>query len=158
MQCKERLEAYLRQNKVAFESRRHPEAFTAQEVAANEHIPGKLLAKVVMVYLEGRMAMLVLPAPYRVDLAKVSEELGGQEVRLAREDEFAGLFEDCEVGAMPPFGNLYNLPIYVDRLLIEDETIVFQAGTHRDVIFMKYADYERLVKPTVLDLAALAVA
>lgn len=153
MNSKDKLEAYLRDSKVPFQVQHHPVAYTAQEIAASEHVPGKMLAKVVMVLADGKMVMLALPAPYRVDLAKASAILGAKEVRLAHEEEFAAAFPDCEVGAMPPFGNLYDLPVYVDKALAEDETIVFQAGTHTDTISMKYADFERLVRPTVAEFA-----
>ena len=153
MDCKERLEAHLREGKVPFQVQHHAIAFTAQEIAASEHVPGKMLAKVVMVLADGKMAMLALPAPYRVDLEKAAAVLGAKEVRLAREEEFAAAFPDCEVGAMPPFGNLYDVPVYVDEALAEDETIVCQAGTHTDTISLKYADYERLARPTVAAFA-----
>ena len=153
MDCKERLEAFLRQNKIPFQVVHHPLAYTAQEVAAAEHVPGRMLAKVVMALADGKMVMLALPAPSRVDLAKAASTLGTKEVRLAHEEEFAAAFPDCEVGAMPPFGNLYDLPVFVDKALTEDEDIVFNAGTHTDTISMKYADYERLVKPAVGDFA-----
>ena len=153
MQGKERLETYLRESKVPFQTQHHPQAFTAQEIAASEHVPGKMLAKVVMVMSDGRLVMLALPAPDHVDLAKANATLGAKETRLAEEGEFANAFPDCEVGAMPPFGNLYDLPIYVDKSLAEDETIVFNAGTHTDTLSLKYADFERLVKPTIADLA-----
>ena len=156
MQCKDRLEAYLRENQVPFQMQHHARVFTAQEVAASEHIPGKMLAKVVMALADGRLLMVVLPAPDRVDLAKLGMLLNTRDVRLAQESEFAAAFPDCEVGAMPPFGNLYNLPVYVDTTLAEDETIVFQAGTHTDTMSMRYADFERLVQPTVADLAQRA--
>ena len=153
MDCKERLEAFLRQNKIPFQVVHHPLAYTAQEVAAAEHVPGRMLAKVVMALADGKMVMLALPAPSRVDLTKAASMLGAKEVRLAHEEEFAAAFPDCEVGAMPPFGNLYDLPVFVDKALTEDEDIVFNAGTHTDTISMKYADYERLVKPAVGDFA-----
>lgn len=153
MTCKERLEANLRDNKVPFQVQHHPLAYTAQEIAASEHIPGKMLAKVVMVFADGKMVMLALPALYRVDLEKTSAALGAKEVRLAQEGEFASTFPDCEVGAIPPFGNLYDLPVYVDETLAEDETIVCQAGTHTDTLSLKYADYKRLVKPNVANFA-----
>ncbi len=153
MNCKDRLEAYLRENKVPFQVQHHPVAYTAQEIAASEHVPGKMLAKVVVVFADGKMVMLALPAPYRVDLAKAAGVLGAKAVRLAHEEEFAAAFPDCEVGAMPPFGNLYGLPVYVDKALAEDETIVFQAGTHTDTVSLKYADFQRLVKPSVAEFA-----
>ena len=151
MNCKERLESYLRENKVPFQVVHHPLAYTAQEVAAAEHVPGKMLAKVVIAFVNGKMVMLSLPAPWRVNLDKAAAALGVKEIRLAHEEEFAAAFPDCEVGAMPPFGNLYDVPVYVDKALTEDDTIVFNAGTHTDTISMKYADFERLVKPIVAE-------
>jgi Ala-tRNA(Pro) deacylase len=151
--CKDRLEAYLRDNQVAFETQHHRTAFTAQQVAESEHIPGRLLAKVVMAVADGELIMLVLPATNRIDLAQVATILDAREVRLASEAEFASIFSDCEIGAMPPFGNLYGVPVYVDKILAEDETIYCQAGTHTDTISLKYADFARLVEPTVTDFA-----
>lgn len=153
MECKERLEGYLRENGVPFEVQHHPRVVTAQEVAATEHVPGKMLAKTVMVLADSEMVMLALPASYQVDLEKVGEVLGASEVRLAEEEEFEDTFPDCEVGAMPPFGNLYDLPVYAEEVLTEDETIYFRAGTHTDTMSVKYADFERLVDPTVAEFA-----
>lgn len=153
MSCKDKLETYLRENQVAYQIQHHPRAFTAQDVAASEHIPGRMLAKVVMVFADGRITMLVLPAPERVHLPEVARVLGAPEVRLAEEAEFAGLFPDSEVGAMPPFGNLYNVPVYVDKTLTEDDTIYFQAGTHTDTMSLKYEDFARLVKPQVVSFS-----
>jgi Ala-tRNA(Pro) deacylase len=148
--CKDRLEAYLRENQVPYNIHHHPTAYTARDVAAQEHILGWLLAKVVIVIADGRMSMLVLPAPEHVHLPEVARVRGAREVRLADEREFATAFPDCEVGAMPPFGNLYNMPVFVDTTLAAEETIFFQAGTHTDTMSMKYADFARLVKPTVI--------
>src|ERR671918_2053880 len=145
MRHKERLETYLRENRVEFQVQPHPPAYTAQEVAATEHVPGRMFAKVVMAMVNGNLTMLVLQAPDAVDLQKVANALGANEVRLAAEDEFAPRFPDCEVGAMPPFGTLYNLPMYVDPALAANETIVVQAGTHTDTISVHYADFARLV-------------
>ena len=153
MACKERLESYLREERVPFEVRHHPRAVTAQEVAASEHVPGKMLAKTVMVLADGEMVMLALPAAYQVDVEKAGSALGAREIRLAQEEEFEGSFPDCEVGAMPPFGNLYDVPVYVEETLAEDETIVFRAGTHVDTMSVTYADFDRLVKPTVTKFA-----
>lgn len=152
-QCKERLEAYLRENGVAYQTHHHPLAYTAQEIAAAEHMPGKMLAKVVIVKVDDGTAMLVLPASYKIDLDKARSVLGARDVRLAREEEFVGLFSDCEVGAMPAFGNLYGVPVYVDRALAEDESIGMQAGSHTDTISLRYADFERLVRPAVAEFA-----
>ena len=153
MECRERLEDYLRENGVPFEVQYHLRAITAQEVAATEHVPGQMLAKVVMVLADGEMVMLTLPAPYQVDLEKAGKVLGAEEARLAEEEEFEGAFPDCEVGAMPPFGNLYDLPVYVEEALAEDETIFFRAGTHTDTMSVRYADFEQLVEPTVAEFA-----
>ena len=152
MKCRERLEGYLRENGVTFQVQHHAVAYTAQEVAASEHVPGKMLAKVVMVLADGELVMMALPAPYMVDVDRAAQILG-KETRLAEEDEFARTFPDCEVGAMPPFGNLYDVPLYVDESLAEDETIVFQAGTHTDTISVSYADFERLAEPTIAGFA-----
>ncbi|MEW6637919.1 MAG: YbaK/EbsC family protein [Actinomycetota bacterium] len=156
MECRERLEGYLRENGVPFEVQRHPRAVTAQEVAASEHVPGRMLVKTVMVVADGEMVMLALPAPYQVDLERVAAALGASEARLAEEEEFEDTFPDCEVGAMPPFGNLYGVPVYVEESLTEDEIIVFRAGTHTETMSVGYADFERLVEPAVAAFAATA--
>jgi Ala-tRNA(Pro) deacylase len=148
MSCKDKLEAYLRENGVPFEIHHHPPAYTAQRVAEAEHISGKMMVKVVMAFADGKMVMLAVPAPKHVSLTKAAEAIGAKEVRLAHEYEFAAAFPDCDVGAMPPFVNLYGIPVYADVELAQDESIVFNAGTHEDTIQMKYADFERLVKPT----------
>ena len=154
MTCRERLEAYLREQQVPYAVRHHRPAYTAQDVAATEHILGKLMAKVVIVFADDALVMLVLPASHRIDLTHVGAAIGARSVFFAGEGELAATFPDCEVGAMPPFGNLYKLPVYVDRTLAEDAMIVFQAGTHTDTISMAYADYARLVKPTVVEFAS----
>lgn len=152
MSCKEKLEQYLHEQHISFQEHLHHTAYTAQDVAAREHLPGKLAAKVVVAFADGQPVMLVLPASYRVDLTRVGLALGAQAVRLADEVELAGLFPDCEVGAMPPFGNLYHLPVYVDQRLAEDEHIVFPAGTHTETMRLAYADFARLVRPIVAAL------
>jgi Ala-tRNA(Pro) deacylase len=149
MECRDRLENYLRENRVPFEEQHHPRAVSAQEVAATEHVPGRMLAKTVMVLGDGEMAMLALPATYQVDLEKAAAALGVDEVRLAQEEEFKDTFLDCEVGAMPPFGNLYGVPVYVEKTLAEDETIVFRSGSHTETMSVGYSDFEQLVEPTV---------
>lgn len=153
MECRDRLENYLRENQVPFEEHHHPRAVSAQEVAASEHVPGRMLAKTVMVLADGEMVMLALPAPYQVDLEKAAAALGVDEVRLAEEEEFEDSFPDCEVGAMPPFGNLYGVPVYVEKTLAEDETMVFRSGTHTETMSVSYSDFERLVEPTVAQFA-----
>lgn len=153
MTCRERLEAYLRAHQVPFQVQHHPVAYTAQQVAASEHIPGRMVAKVVMVVADDRLVLLTLPAPARVDLERVAAMLGARAVRLAHEEEFAAAFSDCEVGAMPPFGNLYDLPVYADPSLAENQTIVFAAGTHTDTMSLAYSDFARLVRPVVAPFA-----
>ena len=153
MNCRERLESYLRQQQVSFQVQEHRTAMTAREVAATEHIPGKLVAKTVVTWADGQLILLVLPASYQVDLTRVKQALGAQATRLAHEAEFVDAFPDCEVGAMPPFGNLYDLPVYVDKSLTEDEVVVFPAGTHTETMSLHYADYARLVGPTIVEFA-----
>lgn len=153
MTCRERLEQLLRERRVAYEVVRHPEVFTAQEIAAVEHISGYEVAKVVIAAIDEKLVMLVLPAPHRVDLERLKHALGAHAVRLAQEKEFANVFPDCEPGAMPPFGNLYGIAVYVDRSLTADPRIVFTAGDHRESMTMSYADYARLVLPRVEDFS-----
>jgi len=154
MDCKSRLEQLLRENGIPYQMHHHPPAFTAQAVAESEHVSGKMVAKVVMVFRDGVMTMLALPANLRVNFTRAAEALGAKEVRLAHEDEFKAAFPDCDVGAMPPFGNLYGVDTFVDKSLAAPGEIVFNAGTHEDTIHLKYADFERLVHPTVADFAA----
>jgi Ala-tRNA(Pro) deacylase len=149
MSCKDRLEEYLRDNGVPFQVQHHARVFTAQEVAAAEHVPGKQLVKVVMTVADGKAVMLALPASYRVDRTKAAAVLGVTDVRLAAEQEFAATFPDCAIGAMPPFGNLYGVDVYVDQSLADDETTVVRAGTHTDTLSLRYAAFARLVQPSV---------
>lgn len=153
MRGKERLEKYLSMNGVEFEGETHRRAFTAQQVAALEHVPGRQFAKVVMLVVDGHPVMAVLPATRSVYFEGVAESLGAHEVRLACESEFAPLFPDCEVGAMPPFGNLYHVPVYVDEPLESVGDIVIQAGTHRDTLRLQYHDFSRLTQPVVTRLS-----
>lgn len=153
MKCRERMEQYLRENGVGFEVKTHSQAFTMQEVAAALHVPGRQVAKVVMVTADGNLVMLVLAAPDRLDFAKVRGMLAARRVSLAEEQEFAGVFPDCETGAMPPFGNQYELATYVDQALAQEGDIVFRIGTHRETLKVAYADYARLAKPMVADFA-----
>jgi Ala-tRNA(Pro) deacylase len=149
----QKLEEYLDKNKVRYVRVRHSPAYTAQEIAASAHIPGKDLAKTVMVRLDGKMHMVVLPAPYRVDFGRLKEATGAKKAELASEDEFKDLCPGCELGAMPPFGNLFDLPVVVAEKLAEDEEIAFNAGTHTELVRMAYKDFEKLVKPQVAGFA-----
>jgi Ala-tRNA(Pro) deacylase len=152
MNCFERLQAYLNNFQVDYCVQHHAPAFTAQGVAATEHLSGMCMTKVVMVIADGAPTMLVLPAACRVDEERAAEALGAEHVRLATEDEFASRFPDSAIGAMPPFGNLYGVPVYVDSKLAEEDTITFQAGSHTRTISLQYADYEWLAEPKVVDL------
>ncbi len=149
MRCKERLAQYLTENGVPFKAMSHPTAYTAQEVAAAQGVSGKQLAKVVIVKADDKPVMLVLQASAMVDLRKAAQMLGAKALTLAREGDFAELFPDCEVGSMPPFGNLYHVPVYVDQGLAAQDEIVFAVGTHTDTFKMKYADFARLASPVV---------
>jgi Ala-tRNA(Pro) deacylase len=143
---------FLNQGKVRYEIIHHPEAFTAQELAAIEHVKGRSHAKVVMVRADDELLMTVLPADHRLDLEKLSR-LTGRQTALATEAEFKALFPDCAVGTMPPFGQLYGVATYLDASLTDADKIVFEAGTHSDAIKMRYIDYEQLVKPTTAEFA-----
>lgn len=145
-----KLKEFLDSNHIEYITIRHSLAFNAQRIAATTHIPGKELAKTVMVKLDGRMAMAVLPASYRIKLGMLKEATGAHKVELANEMEFRHMFPECEIGAMPPFGNLYDMEVYVAESLSEDEEIAFNSGTHVELIRMAYNDFERLVQPVVL--------
>jgi len=131
----------------------HAPAYTAQEIAASAHISGKELAKTVIVKIDGRMAMAVLPASSVIDFDRLKAAAGATRVELAREDEFRDTFPECELGAMPPFGNLYDMPVFVDQSLSRDVEIAFNAGSHKELFRMAYKDFESLVKPKVADFS-----
>lgn len=146
-----RLQEYLDANHVRYEVLGHQEAYTAPEVAHALHVSGKMLAKVVIVKADERFVMAALPSNWQVDFPHLKEVLKARHVRLATEDEFKGVFPDCEIGTMPPFGNLYGVEVYVDQTLTEDEEIVFEAGTHFGAVKLRYADFADLVHPTVAE-------
>ena len=152
MKMPKRLIDCLDENKASYEILRHPEAVTAQRIAQAEHVKGRRHAKVVMVKSGVEHLMIVLPAEHLIDLEKLAK-IVGKDVSLEKEGEFESLFPDCAVGAMPPFGNLYGVPTYVDKNLAEEDYIVFEAGTHTEAIKVSYRDYEKIVKPRVEDLA-----
>ena len=134
----------------------HSPAFTAMEIAASAHIPGKELAKTVVVEIDGRIAMAVLPASQKVDLELLRDAVGAELVALAKESTFRDRFPECDLGAMPPFGNLYDMDVYVADSLAEDEEIAFNAGSHTQLVRMAYRDFERLVQPQTLHFAVNA--
>jgi Ala-tRNA(Pro) deacylase len=152
MQIPEKLITYLKDKKIAYEILRHPEAFTAQTIAAAEHVKGRHHAKVVMVKCGVEHVMTVLPADSRIDLEKL-ENLLGKSAALESEAEFKDLFPDCSPGTMPAIGSLYGLTTYVDRSLTGQDYIVFEAGTHSDAIRLQYSDYERAAGPVIGDFA-----
>ncbi len=149
----QKVKEFLSDHGVKFVTIKHSAAYTAQEIAASAHIPGKELAKTIMVKLDGTMAMAVLPASFHVDFEQLKDVAGVGRVELASEAEFRDLFPESELGAMPPFGNLYGMDVYVAAPLTEDEEIAFNAGSHTELIRLAYADFERLVKPAVGDFA-----
>lgn len=148
----ERLTSYLEANHVRFETLHHASAVTAQEAAAAAHVRGKEFAKTVMVNLDNELAMMVLPAHMKVNTHQLQAATGAHDVRIASEDEFRDAFPGCELGAMPPFGNLYEMPVFVADVLAEDEKITFNAGSHTEAIRIAYHDFERLVKPVPVQL------
>lgn len=146
-----RLKEFLENNHIRYEVLGHQEAYTAPEIAHTLHVSGKMLAKVVMVKADDRFVMTVLPSNWRINFDRLKDALGAAHVRLATEDEFKGLFPDCEIGTMPPFGNLYGLGVYVDQSLTDDEEIIFQAGTHLGAIKLRYQDFANLVHPNIAE-------
>ena len=152
-----RLKEFLDSNNIQYVTISHSPAYTAQAIAASAHVSGKELAKTVMVKVDGKMAMAVLPASYQVDFALMKEAVGAKKLELATEAEFKDLFSECEVGAMPPFGNLYDMQVFAAAKLAEDDEIAFNAGLHTELIKLAYKDFERLVKPTVVKFSAAMV-
>ena len=146
-----KLKAFLDSRGIRYVSINHSRSFTAAEVAASVHVNGRDFAKTVIVKLDHALAMIVLPANRRIVLHDLREWLANPQVRLATEDELRDAFPDCEVGAMPPFGNLYGMPVYVAASLVDEPEIAFNAGTHSEVIKLAYADFEQLVQPLVID-------
>ncbi len=146
----QKIKEFLDQNKIKYVTIKHSLAFTAQEIAASAHIKGKELAKTVLVKIDGKMVMAVLPASYKVDFDLLKKYVGCTSCRLANETEFKDKFPECEVGAMPPFGNLFNMEVIVAESITKNEFISFNACSHTELIQMNYKDFERLVKPRVL--------
>ena len=146
----QKLKKFLDSNGVKYVVMKHSTTYTAQEIAASAHIPGKELAKTVMIKVDDKMAMAVLPASYKVDFDLLKDATGADQVELASEEEFKYTFPDCEIGAMPPFGNLYDMEVYSAESLAEDEEIAFNAGSHKELIKLAYKDFENLVKPKVI--------
>lgn len=143
------IKAFLDENKITYQVLAHEKAITAQEVAQKQGVPGKQVAKTVVVKADGKFMLAVLPAIYRVNLQELKKAIGAKEMSLAAETEFQTLFPDCELGAMAPLGALYHMPVWVDETLSWDKEIVFNAGSHTETIKMSFLDFERLVKPRI---------
>ncbi|HLZ35850.1 MAG TPA: YbaK/EbsC family protein [Nitrospira sp.] len=146
-----RLQSYLDSHKIPYQVVNHSVAYTAREAANSLHVPAEMYAKVVVFKSDARYVMAVLPSAWKVDLRRLEEVLECQHVRLATESELAALFPDCEIGTMPPFGNLYGTPVYVDATLTQDEEIIFDAGTHAGAMKLRYKDFADLVHPQVAE-------
>ncbi len=149
-----KIREFLDSNNVKYVIIKHSPAYTAQEIAASAHVSGKELAKTVMVKIKGKMTMAVLPATYKVDFNLLKKASGADKVELAREEEFKDMFPECDIGAMPPFGNLYGAEVFVDKILTRDKEIAFNAGSHTELIKLAYKDFESLVKPKVVQLSS----
>ena len=148
-----RIQEFLDGNHVRYAVICHSPAYTASEVAESVHIRGRTFAKVVIVAIDGRLALAVVPATCEVDLSSLQDLTGVHDVRLAGETEFADRFQGCKLGTVPPFGNLFGVDTYVDRSLMKEEYIAFNAGTHAEMLQMAYADFDRLVRPAVVSVA-----
>ena len=148
------LKEFLDSNSIKYVAITHSTAYTAQEIAALTHTKGRDLAKTVIVKLDDQLAMAVLPASFHIDLRRLQEGAGAKTAGLAGEADFRARFPGCETGAMPPFGNLFDMPVFVDESLVKEKEIAFSAGSHNEVIRLTYEDFDRLVKPKVLRFVA----
>lgn len=149
-----KMKEFLDENGIKYVTFQHSPAYTAQEIAQSAHVPGKNLAKIVMLRVDDEMAMAVVPASHQINLESLKDTANANMVELANEQEFKGMFPDCETGAMPPFGNLYNMNVFVSEALAEDEAIAFNAGTHTELVGLGYQDFERLVQPKLGNFSA----
>ena len=152
-----KVKAFLDEHQIKYATISHSPAYTALDIATSAHIPAKEIAKTVMVRVDGKMAMAVLPATFRVDLEHLQRDMAAESVDLASESEFEDLFPDCELGAMPHFGNLYEMDVFMATRLAEDKYIAFNAGSHTELIQMAFRDYVRLVRPIELLFSAQVV-
>jgi Ala-tRNA(Pro) deacylase len=150
----ERLVEYLDTNSIPYIVITHSPAYTAQGIAGLAHIPGRELAKTVIVNLDGKLVMAVLPANFHVDLRLLKKAANAEKAALASEEDFANVFPQCETGAMPPFGNFYGIAVFADESLEKDKEIAFNAGTHRELVRMNWLDFKRLVQPKIVQIAA----
>jgi Ala-tRNA(Pro) deacylase len=146
----EKLKKFLDENQIKFTICSHSTAYTAQEIAAKTHISGDIFAKTVMIKIDGKLAMAILPASYHIDIDLLKKQIGAKNLRLAYESEFKDIFPNCDVGSMPPFGNLWDLGVFVAESIAYSDEIAFSAGTHNEIMKMNYKDFDRLVKPIKL--------
>ncbi len=146
----ERLREYLTRNHINYQSIAHRPAYSSDRIAHTAHVPGKMLAKPVMVKVDDKLIMVVVPSNHKINFRNLKSTFLAHRVELAHEEEFAELFPDCETGGMPPFGNLYGVDVFISEDLREDEEIVFNAGNHTELIKLRYDDFERLVHPRVM--------
>jgi Ala-tRNA(Pro) deacylase len=151
MSISQKLKGYLDQEKIDYEMLEHSLAYTAMEIAGSQHIPGRLVIKSVIIKADGNLIMCILPAIHYIDLYKLKDILKVENIELVSEEEISILFPHFEVGAEPPFGNLYGIPIYADKTLEVDENIAFNDGTHTGMIKMKWKDYQKLAQPQMID-------
>jgi Ala-tRNA(Pro) deacylase len=155
MSISRRIREFLDENDIQYEWLPHPQAYTSQEVAHSLHISGKRLAKTVLVDADGCLNMAILPASLRLSLGKLQDVLQAKRIEMLAESELAELFPDCDLGAIPPFGNLYGMDVWVDKSVAASDELVFTAGTHRDAIRMRYSDFAALVNPRVGQFAEM---
>lgn len=155
MSVPQRIAEYLESQHVPFERLSHPQAFAAQEVAYSLHISGKQLAKAVVLKADDNPVMVVLPASHRLSIKDLRGLLDVHRLEMTSETELAAIFPDCELGAIPPFGNLYGMAVWVDQACSDSEEIVFCAGSHIDCLRMKYSDYAKAVSPHTGRFSAL---
>lgn len=148
-----RINDFLEEAGVKYQVTEHKPTFTAQRMAAEEHEAGRFVAKPVIIKADGNYMMCVLPGCCKIDLGALKDQLGVASVELADESDIATMFDDCELGAEPPFGNLYHLTTIIDKTLLRDDHLLFQAGTHQKAIRMSFDDYNKLVEPKVLDFS-----
>ncbi|MCK4312591.1 MAG: YbaK/EbsC family protein [Candidatus Cloacimonetes bacterium] len=149
-----KLKDFLNSHKVKYVTIKHSTAYTTQEIAASAHIPGKEMAKTVIIKVDGKMAMAVLPASNKINFALLKKTIGAKDIQLASEQEFEYTFPQCDVGAMPPFGNLYDMEVYVAESLSKEEEIAFNAGSHSELMKVAYKDFERLVNPKIVKFSS----
>ena len=153
----QKLRKFLDENRIRYATIAHSPAYTAQEIAQTAHISGREVAKTVIAEADGRLVMAVVPATHKVDTALLQKAIGADTLKVVHEKDFRDAFPGCELGAMPPFGNLWDMPVYVDEMLAEDEAIAFNAGSHTELMQMRFDDFERLVKPKIVAMAGAAV-